>query len=191
MKRLNIVQVISNSPDARKLPPTNQGGTEKIVYELTENLVRRGHRVTLFAARGSRTRAKLVPFPKGLRNQGIARYVLNKMPRDVDVIHDHTFGSVLGRLNLRIPIVCTVHLPEKQRVKYPVYVSKRARMVMGKNRGYYVYNGLNPSEYEFSDKKRNFMLFMGRIMREKGVLQAIEIAERTKKKTYYCRTDKK
>ncbi|WP_261305651.1 glycosyltransferase [Paenibacillus andongensis] len=182
MKRLNIVQVISNSPNAQKLPPTNQGGTEKIVYELTENLVRRGHRVTLFAARGSRTRAKLVPFPKGLRNQGIARYVLNKMPRDVDVIHDHTFRSVLGRLNHRIPIVCTVHLPEKQRVKNPVYVSKRARMVMGKNRGHYVYNGLNPSEYEFSDKKRNFMLFMGRIMREKGVLQAIEIAERTKKK---------
>ncbi|MCY9669396.1 glycosyltransferase [Paenibacillus alginolyticus] len=182
MKRLHIVQVISNFPNAQKLPPTNQGGTEKIVYELTENLVRRGHRVTIFAASGSRTSAKLVPFPRGLRNQGIAKYVLSRLPRDVNVIHDHTFRSALGRLNLRIPIVCTLHLPVKQRVKHPVYLSMRARKVMGKNRGHYVYNGLNPNEYEFSDKKRNYMLFMGRILREKGVLQAIEIAERTNKK---------
>ncbi|KQX64863.1 glycosyltransferase family 4 protein [Paenibacillus sp. Root444D2] len=181
MKRLHIVQVISNFPDAQKLPPRNQGGTEKVVHELTENLVQRGHQVTVFAARGSRTSAKLVPFPKGLRNQGIARYVLNNMPRDVDVIHDHTFSSALGRFNQNIPTVCTLHLPVKHWVKLPVYVSKRARMVMGKNRGHYVYNGLNPREYEFSDKKRNYMLFMGRIMREKGVLHAIEIAERTNK----------
>ncbi len=45
-----------------------------------------------------------------------------------------------------------------------------------------MYNGLNPSEYEFNDKKSSFMLFMGRILREKGVLLAIEIAERTNKK---------
>jgi glycosyltransferase involved in cell wall biosynthesis len=182
MKRLHIVQVISNFPDAQKLPPMNQGGTEKVVHELTENLVRRGHQVTVFATRGSRTSAKLIPFPKGLRDQGITRYVLSKMPRDVDVIHDHTFSSALGRSNHNFPTVCTVHLPVKQRVKHPVYVSKRAKKVMGNNRGHYVYNGLNPSEYEFSDKKRNFMLFMGRIMREKGVLHAIEIAERTNKK---------
>lgn len=182
MKRLHIVQVISNFPDAQKLPPTNQGGTEKVVHELTENLVRRGHQVTVFATRGSRTSAKLIPFPEGLRDQGIARYVLSKMPRDVDVIHDHTFSSALGRSKHTFPTVCTLHLPVKQRVKHPVYVSKRARQVMGKNRGHYVYNGIDPSEYEFSDKKRSFMVFMGRILREKGVLHAIEIAEKTNKK---------
>lgn len=182
MKRLQIVQVISNFPDAQKLPPRNQGGTEKVVHELTEHLVRKGHQVIVFATRGSRTSAKLVPFPRGLRDKGIARYVLSKMPRHVDVIHDHTFSSALGRRKLHIPTVCTLHLPVKQQVKHPVYVSKRARTLMGRNRGHYVYNGLNPSEYEFSVKKRNFMMFMGRIMREKGILQAIEIAEKTKKK---------
>ncbi|OPH61218.1 glycosyl transferase [Paenibacillus ferrarius] len=182
MKRLHIIQVISNFPNAHKLPPTNQGGTEKVVYELTENLVKRGHHVTLFASSGSRTSAKFVPFPKGLRGKGIARYVLTKMPRHVDVIHDHTFNSALGQLKLKTPTICTLHMPVKRYVKHPVYVSKRARTVMGKNRGHYVYNGLNPSEYQFSSKKQGYLLFMGRILREKGVLQAIEIAERTKKK---------
>ncbi|UKS30429.1 glycosyltransferase family 4 protein [Paenibacillus sp. HWE-109] len=182
MKRLHIIQVISNYPNAQKLPPTNQGGTEKVVYELTENLVKRGHHVTVFATRGSRTRAKLKPFPKGLRDKGIAKYVMGNLPRHVDVIHDHTFGSALGKLKLRIPTVCTLHLPVKHRVKHPVYVSKRAKQVMGKNRGDYVYNGINPSEYEFSDKKHNYMAFMGRILPAKGVLQAIEIAEKTNKK---------
>lgn len=182
MKRLHIVQVISNFPNAQKLPPTNQGGTEKVVHELTENLVQRGHQVTVFATQGSRTSAKLIPFPKGLRDHEIARYVLSNLPGGVDVIHDHTFSSALGLSKHNIPTVCTLHLPVKQRVKHPVYVSKRARQVMGNNRGYYVYNGLNPSEYEFSDKKRSFMVFMGRILREKGVLHAIEIAERTNKK---------
>lgn len=113
-------------PDAHKLPPTNQGGTEKVVHELTESLVQRGHTVTIFATRGSRTSAKLVPFPIGLRDQGIASYVLRKMPPGVDVIHDHTFTSALGIRMLSIPTVCTMHLPVKQRVN---------------NRGDFVYNG--------------------------------------------------
>ncbi|MGO4276602.1 glycosyltransferase, partial [Paenibacillus sp. TAF58] len=93
MRRLKIVQIISNIPDTQKLPPSNQGGTEKIVYELTENLVRRGHEVTLFAGKGSRSSSKLITFPKGLRDKGIARFVLGKIPRNVDIIHDHTFRS--------------------------------------------------------------------------------------------------
>ncbi|MBD0379033.1 glycosyltransferase family 4 protein [Paenibacillus sedimenti] len=182
MRRLKIVQVISNIPDAGRIPPTNQGGTEKVVYELTEELVRRGHDVTIFAARGSRSSARLIPIPAGLRDEGIARFVLSRMPQGVDIIHDHTFSSALGRRQLRIPTVCTLHLPVKQRVKHPVYVSKRAQIVMGKSRGDYVYNGVKPSEYEFSSDKRSFLLFIGRILREKGILHAIEIAERTNKK---------
>ncbi|UJF35003.1 glycosyltransferase [Paenibacillus hexagrammi] len=179
MRRLRIVQVISNYPDARPLPPTNQGGTEKVVHELTENLVRRGHDVYLFASRGSRSSAKLIPYKKNLRDRGIARFVLKRMPRHVDIIHDHTFTSTLGRRKLKIPTICTLHLPVKQRVKHPVYVSRRARTIMGKNRGYFVYNGISPRDYQFSKEKKGFLLFIGRLIPEKGVLEAIKIAERT------------
>jgi glycosyltransferase involved in cell wall biosynthesis len=180
--KLTIVQVMSNSPNARRLPPTNQGGTEKIVYELTQSLVRRGHRVILFAPRGSRTNAKLIPFPKGMRDRGIARFVARRLPHGTDIVHDHTFRSAVGRRRLPVPVVCTMHMPVRNRVKHPVYVSKRARRVMGGGRGHSIYNGIKIGSYEFSERKSDYLLFMGRIIRAKGVLQAIQVAERTNRK---------
>lgn len=181
-KRLRIVQVISNAPNARPVPSAKHGGTEKIVYELTEALVRRGHDVYLFAAKGSRSSAKLITYPKNLKSKGIAKFVFRKLPPLVDIIHDHTFRSELGRRQLRIPTVCTIHMPSKQHVKNPVYVSRRAQLVIGKNRGFYVHNGINPREYGFSNEKYGYLLFMGRIIREKGILQALDIADQTGKR---------
>ncbi|MBD8499122.1 glycosyltransferase [Paenibacillus arenosi] len=179
-KRLTIVQVISNLPNAHPVP-SNKGGTEKIVYELTEELVRRGHDVYLFAAQGSKSSAKLIQYPKSLKKSSIGAFVLSKLPKHTDIIHDHTFHSALGT-NRRVPTVCTIHMPVKNKVDYPVYVSKRARKVNGKNRGFYVYNGINADEYEFSPDKHGYLLFMGRVIKSKGVLKAIEVAEKTGKR---------
>ncbi|SMF84278.1 Glycosyltransferase involved in cell wall bisynthesis [Paenibacillus uliginis N3/975] len=180
-KRLTIVQVISNYPNAQPVPSI-KGGTEKIVFELTEELVRRGHKVYLFAALGSRSKANLITYPKGFRHKNIAGFVIRKTPERADIIHDHTFRSALGQANLNIPTLCTIHIPDRRRVKYPVYVSKSARQLMGNNKGFYVYNGINTSEYEFSIEKHGYLLFIGRIIRDKGILQAIEVAEKTGKK---------
>jgi glycosyltransferase involved in cell wall biosynthesis len=147
-RRLRIIQVLSNVPYATRVSPTNQGGTEKIVYELTEELVRRGRDVYLYAAKGSRSSAKLIPYPRKLSSPKIGSFVLNTLPKNVDIIHDHTFRSVLGVRKLKIPTVCTFHIPVKHWVQHPVYVSRRAKQVMGRNRGFYVYNGINPSDYE-------------------------------------------
>lgn len=177
--KLHIVQVISNAPDAYPLPPVNQGGTEKVVYELTEKLARRGHRVTLFAARGSQSSARLVPYPASVNERNIGAFVARRLPRGVDIIHDHTFNSAVSRRHLRAPVVCTQHITRNYGVANPVYVSRRALEVIGRNRGDYVYNGINPEEYELSEVKGDYLLFMGRLVREKGVLQALEVAERT------------
>ncbi len=182
LRRLRIVQVISNYPNAWPIPPFNQGGTEKVVSELTNELVRKGHQVYVFAARKSRSLAEVIHYPRGIRDRGIRKFVLKRMPDRIDVIHDHTFTSTIGRAKTKIPTVCTMHLPVKHRVKNPVYVSRRARKVMGRNKGYFVYNGVLPSEYEFSSRKKGYLLFIGRVLREKGVLHAIEIAERTNKR---------
>ncbi|MBT2290165.1 glycosyltransferase family 4 protein [Paenibacillus albidus] len=179
--KLTIVQVIANYPDAQPVPSI-KGGTEKIVYELTEELVKRGHKVYLFAAKGSRSSAELITYPKGLRHEDIPEFVMRKMPERADVIHDHTFFSDLGQSHLDIPTLCTIHLPIKTRVKYPVYVSKSALQLMGNNTGYYVYNGINTNEYEFSREKHGYLLFVGRLIRNKGILQAIEVAEKTGKR---------
>src|SRR5438477_952323 len=62
---MKIAQV---SPLFESVPPQYYGGTERVVSYLTEELVRRGHDVTLFASGDSVTAARLVPgCPRGLR----------------------------------------------------------------------------------------------------------------------------
>ena len=56
------------APLVEPVPPPLYGGTERVVSLLTEELVRRGHDVTLFASGDSQTAATLVPVcPRGLR----------------------------------------------------------------------------------------------------------------------------
>src|SRR6202051_3744116 len=62
-RRLRIAQL---APLYERVPPRLYGGTERMVSYITEELVRRGHEVTLFASGDSRTSAKLIPAcPRG------------------------------------------------------------------------------------------------------------------------------
>jgi glycosyltransferase involved in cell wall biosynthesis len=54
------LQIAMLAPVTWPIPPEGYGPWEKVVYNLTEELVARGHQVTLFAAAGSRTSAQLV-----------------------------------------------------------------------------------------------------------------------------------
>src|SRR3954447_14482916 len=55
---MRIAQV---APPFETVPPTNYGGTERVLSLVTEELVRRGHEVTLFASGDSSTSARLIP----------------------------------------------------------------------------------------------------------------------------------
>src|SRR4051795_10401587 len=55
---MRIAQV---APLYEAVPPTLYGGTERVVSYLTEELVRQGHDVTLFASGDSNTSARLIP----------------------------------------------------------------------------------------------------------------------------------
>src|SRR5437588_2977755 len=62
---MRIAQV---APLYESVPPKGYGGTERVVSYLTEELVRQGHEVTLFASGDSVTRAELIaPRPRALR----------------------------------------------------------------------------------------------------------------------------
>src|SRR5262249_31704482 len=95
---MRIAQV---APLYESVPPKLYGGTERVVSYLTEELVRLGHEVTLFASGDSRTAARLVPAcPKALWRDESCRETLPQHVRlmelafrDVsrfDVIHFHT-----------------------------------------------------------------------------------------------------
>jgi len=74
---MRIAQV---APLAEAVPPKLYGGTERVVFWLTEELVRQGHHVTLFASGDSRTSAELVPcVPQGLRLAGIRDHVASHL----------------------------------------------------------------------------------------------------------------
>jgi glycosyltransferase involved in cell wall biosynthesis len=174
---MKIVQV---APNHQVLPPPRDGGTERIVYEITEALVKRGHDVILYAPKGSTSSARVIPYPFNSRDdRKIAAYVLKTMPRGFHLIHDHTFSSAIGLRRLKIPTVCTIHLARRNRVQHPVFVSRAARRKWGNGVGTVIYNGLKAEEYQFAQEKDDYLLFLGRVIADKGILEAIEVAERT------------
>ena len=115
---MRIAQV---APLYESVPPQGYGGTERIVSYLTEELVRRGHEVTLFASGDSRTRAMLIPVcSRALRlgrprTDPMAAYgaLLETVARhadDFDVIHAHIDWLHLPFLSrLGVPFLTTMH----------------------------------------------------------------------------------
>ncbi|MEH7388267.1 glycosyltransferase family 4 protein [Bacillus sp. JJ1521] len=172
------------APNSEIIPPVRDGGTERVVSELTEELIQMGYDITLFAPKGSKSSGKIIHYPFLERDdEKIGRFVLENLPENVDIIHDHTFSAAIGRFrNFHIPVVNTIHLPFQLNVNNPVYVSSNSLQVIGGGKGFYVHNGLRPEEFQFKSKKDDYLLFMGRLVREKGILHAINVAESIGKK---------
>ncbi|TCZ80807.1 glycosyltransferase family 4 protein [Paenibacillus albiflavus] len=162
------------------LPPPRDGGTERIVFELSEEIAKRGHEVILYARGGSRSSGTLYSYPfDEFFDFTIGRYVQETLPPNVDIIHDHTFSSIMSSLSMGIPIVSTRHIPKMTDASHPVYVSNEALHSVGRGKGTFIYNGISPEAYQFSPTKQDYLLFLGRIVPSKGVAQAIEVAEQT------------
>jgi glycosyltransferase involved in cell wall biosynthesis len=181
-EKLRIVQV---APDIYPVPPKNYGGIERVVYDLVEELVARGHEVFLFAPGQSKTSAKLIPY-KHTRTwcqEEIINDVITSLPNDIDIIHDHTHASVIGRIKLpvSVPVVCTEHFSANCPVKYPIYASRTVLEDYGNSIGFFVHHGINVNEFEFSEIKENYLLYIGKIDQSKGPQFAIEASEKTNK----------
>jgi glycosyltransferase involved in cell wall biosynthesis len=69
MKKLKIAQVVNIW---ESVPPTGYGGTERVVYNLCQGLIKKGHHVDLFASGNSKTSSRLFYiFDEHLLNKGI------------------------------------------------------------------------------------------------------------------------
>lgn len=174
---MKIVQISTNTIP---VPPKEYGGTQREVYYLTEELMRRGHQVYLFAKKGSRSRAtKTFIYPTNHPKKQLA-FIKKNLPPDVDIIHDH-YG-IVAKANPPIPTIRSSHSKGVSGVQIPVYVSKTILKRYGKNKGYYMHNGIRVEDYIFRKKKEDYLLFLGRLIPQKGVHLAIEVAKRTGKK---------
>jgi len=195
---MRIAQV---SPLYESVPPKLYGGTERVVYFLTEALLDLGHEVTLFASGDSRTRARLIAgTPKALRldascREQIAPHVrlieeVMRRADEFDVIHFHVdyFGFPLASRS-SVPHVTTQHgrldIPELEPLfrMFPnepqVSISDAQRVPLSfANWAGTVYHGLPPDLYRLEPGPGRYLAFLGRISPEKRVDRAIEIARR-------------
>ncbi len=193
---MRIAQI---APLHESVPPLRYGGTERVVHYLTEELVRRGHEVVLFASGDSQTSAQLCPcVPEALRlgPQGSDPSVHDVIQLDhvverlneFDVLHFHNGHGYfpLARC-LEVPHLSTVHgplhAPELRKLyghflEVPlVSISEAQRLpVLQANWLGTVYHGLPSDLYHYQGSPSPYLAFVGRISPEKRLDRAIAIA---------------
>jgi glycosyltransferase involved in cell wall biosynthesis len=187
------------APLIESVPPARYGGTERVVHVLTEELVRRGHDVTLFASGDSRSSARLIPCSdRALRTdpdvQDSVAYTLIEMGEvysradDFDIIHNHNdyLGFSFARLS-STPTITTTHgrldLSEVRRI-YGYYREQRLVSISHDQRTWLpdanwvgtVHNAIDIGNYHFRPDPGDYLVFLGRISPEKRPDRAIEIA---------------
>lgn len=196
---MKIAQI---APLAESVPPRLYGGTERVVFYLTEELVRLGHDVTLFASGDSQTSAKLIACaPRALRLDPAVR---DPLPHHLVMIervrrHAHEFDVLHFHLDhLHLPLfrtlarkcVTTLHgrldLPDLAHLyrefdDMPLVSISDAQRKPLPNASWVgtVHHGLPEPVCPFNPVPRGqYLAFLGRISPEKGIERAIEIAQR-------------
>lgn len=194
-----VMKIAQVAPLHESVPPKYYGGTERIIYYLTEELVRQGHQVTLFASGDSKTSAKLQPMvDHALRlnpdvGDPLAYHImmLDKvadMADEFDLIHFHIDGLQYPLMrHLNTPYITTLHgrldLPHLAPLYHTfnhvpvVSISNHQRTPLPfANWQGTVYNGVPLTVYHFHPTPGDYLAFLGRMSPEKGIEQAIEIA---------------
>ena len=195
---MRIAQV---APLYESVPPQKYGGTERVISWLTEELVRLGHDVTLFASGDSMTTARLVPACENALRldpkcaDSLAHHVLMleqvvNETHHFDLIHvqiaDLHFpvrrhqnlvqvSTLHGRLD--IPDLAPLYSAYRDMPLVSISDAQRDPLPWANWQGT-VHHGLPKEQYALSNKAGCYLAFLGRVSPEKGVPEAIEIAKR-------------
>ncbi len=192
---MRIAQI---SPLWYEVPPFTYGGTELVISLLTEELIRRGHEVTLFSTADSRTNARMVPiWPKGLVKANLAAPFaplallykeLLERQNEFDIIHDHgeEYGVAFSKF-LKPPVVSTLHNPvtEEKNILFKKYsnvnyvaISKdQKKSGPGMHIVKTIYHGIPVENYDFNDEPEDYLFWLSSIQPDKGTAAVIEIAK--------------
>ncbi len=199
---MRIAQV---APLYEAVPPKFYGGTERVVSLLTEELVRRGHEVTLFASGDSVTSARLASVAeRALRLDATSRDLLTAdtirqldlvfgNARDFDVIHCHvdylaypfaglvstpTLHTVHGRLDL--PYLLPIYRQFKHAPLVSISDAQRSPLAdIGVTWAGTVHHGLAPERFAFAPEPGDYLAFLGRLSPEKQPDVAVEVAKQS------------
>lgn len=190
------------APVAWRTPPRHYGPWEQMASNLTEGLVRAGLEVTLFATGDSLTAGKLdAVIGAGYeenRDQDAkvveCLHISNLMEKagSFDLIHNHyDFLPLTYSGLIETPMITTIHGFSSEKI-IPVYQKYNSRghyvSISDANRHpalkylKTVYNGIDPTGFEFNALPEDYLLFFGRIHPDKGTAEAIQIAIQSNKR---------
>ncbi|MGX4803161.1 glycosyltransferase family 4 protein [Bradyrhizobium guangdongense] len=193
------MRIAQLAPLAESVPPRLYGGTERVIAWLVDELVARGHDVTLFASGDSNTAGKLhAVWPRALRlgRRGVDPSAacallieaIAERARDFDVIHSHVDWLPLPVLRRTgVPFLTTMHgrldLPGLSDVvaRFPTapFVSisdNQRRALPNANWLATIPHGLPGDLFRPRYEKGSYLAFLGRLTAEKGPEDAIRIA---------------
>jgi glycosyltransferase involved in cell wall biosynthesis len=194
---MKIAQV---APLWERVPPPTYGGIELVVSCLTDELVRRGHEVTLFASGDSQTLARLeAVYPCAMRlDPHVKEYSIYEMmelsrvyeqAEEFDIIHSHIGIAALALAPLvKTPTIHTLHngftpdsrkLFKLHRQQSYISISNAQQRELELNYLRTVYNGINLQDYPFKAQPQEppYLAFLGRLSPQKGPQHAIAIAK--------------
>ena len=195
---MKIAQV---APLFESVPPHLYGGTERVVSFLTEELVRQGHEVALFASGDSKTSARLISVrDRAIRLDSscgdplpfhaLQLELVAQMSHEFDIIHFHTdylhfptsrslalshVTTLHGRLD--IPDLLPLYDEFDEMPLVSISKSQRRPLPLANWVGN-VYHGLPSQLLKFNERGGDYFAFLGRVSPEKGLVRAIEIALR-------------
>jgi len=186
------------APPFYAVPPAGYGGIEAVVAQLADGLVRRGHQVTLLAAAGSRTEARLLPTfdepqwprlgrpePELVHAARVAEQLAELRP---DVVHDHSaIGPALAR-DRSVPTVVTSHGPATgEWGEYLAAAGDSMHLVTISQSQVdltptlpwraVVHNSLDAAAVPWRGDKENFVVWLGRFSPDKAAHLAIDVAQ--------------
>jgi glycosyltransferase involved in cell wall biosynthesis len=196
-----VMKIAQIAPLIESVPPSLYGGTERIVSCLTEELVRLGHEVTLFASADSITSAELAPCcNRALRLDDSVRDIIphymlmvdkvRERAVDFDILHFHIdlFHFPLFR-SLEARTLTTLHGRQDLSDLKPFYYrfskmplvsisAAQRRPLPHANFVATIHHGIPADLHRPAFGRGSYLTFLGRISPEKRPDRAIRIAQR-------------
>jgi len=181
----------------RKVTPDTLASRPRIIYEIANGLIKKGHQVSLLGTADSQLPGgeiisviekefiSMSPFENPFYGETACLVKLAKKIEEIgnnfDIIHNHTYPEFLNLLvaeKLKTPMITTVHaqyFPEFDDVlslfpnTYLISISQAHRALFKKTKFYKViYNGVDTNIYSYQEKKDDYLLWLGRLSKAKN-----------------------
>lgn len=181
----------------RKITPEITASRPRVIYELTQGLLKKGHQITVLGTGDSNIPGtKIIPIiptsfvdmpatenPFYTETSYLVKLAkkIEEIAQEFDIIHNHTYPEFINLLTadkIKTPMVTTVHAqgtPELDEVlslfptSHLISISQAHAKLFKKAKIYkVVYNGVDTNLYSFNEKKQGYLLWLGRLSKAKN-----------------------